>query len=198
MGKQNLNIPTLAAARSYTKQSLIGIGALKGSAATVDSIVPITTPTGTTGNRVTFKWTANDGVTTQTATMDVMDGISITNVVIDPTNNHLKITLSDGTVEDCGEIPSPEPVQVKTMPAANAQNEGKVVQYIGATNANYTHNYFYECVEDTSTSPSTYKWENVNVQEGGGTADNIFTGTLSEWNSVLDKTKYTIANITDD
>ena len=62
--------------------------------------------------------------------------------------------------------------QITTMPAANAENKGKVYQYIGADTQDYTHNYFYECVEDTSTLPSTYSWVNVNVQESGTADDN--------------------------
>lgn len=240
MGKQNLNIPTLAAARSFTKSSLIGLGALKGSPATVDSIVPFTTATGATGNHVTFKWTATDGVTTQTQTVDVMDGISITNITLDPTTDHLKITLSDGTIKDCGkavyepyarnttmvpasqnakvtstvdnvnkrvaldfEIPRSEPVQYDTMPTPDATQVGKVIQYIGANTQDYTSNYFYKCVEDTSTTPSTYSWVNVQVQEGGGgTADDHFVGTVAEWQSLPDddtgKGKYKYVFFTDD
>lgn len=59
---------TYAAARKYTDNSLAGGGAVAGKNATIDSITDITG-----GNRVTFKWTLDNG-TVQTQNMDVMDG----------------------------------------------------------------------------------------------------------------------------
>lgn len=58
-------------------------------------------------------------------------------------------------------------IQVSTMPTAAAGELGKVYQYIGATNANYTHGYFYECVSDGATPP-VYSWSNVQVQASSG------------------------------
>ena len=51
------------------------------------------------------------------------------------------------------------------MPAASANYLNKIVEYVGDTNANYTHGYFYECISD-GEDPVTYSWENINVQEG--------------------------------
>lgn len=48
-------------------------------------------------------------------------------------------------------------IQYNTLPTASANYLGRVVQYIGTTNANYTHGYFYECVSDGQTTP-TYSW----------------------------------------
>ena len=36
-------------------------------------------------------------------------------------------------------------IQYATMPSATIENGGKIVQYIGETNANYTNGYFYKC-----------------------------------------------------
>lgn len=60
-------------------------------------------------------------------------------------------------------------IQIDTMPTASATYVGKVVQFVGATDANYTHGYFYEC----TTDGSTYSWTQLNVQpsSGGGTSD---------------------------
>lgn len=74
----------------------------------------------------------------------------------------------DGTIferldEETGQI-----IQVATMPTAAATENGRIVQFIGTTDVNYTNGYFYKCVEDTSTTPSTYKWENIEVQAGSG------------------------------
>lgn len=58
----------LGAAKSYTDETVIGGGALKGKNCTISSITEITG-----GHRVTFKWTLDDG-TEKTQSMDVMDG----------------------------------------------------------------------------------------------------------------------------
>lgn len=58
-------------------------------------------------------------------------------------------------------------MQFSTMPTASADYFGKTVQYVGATNATYTHNYFYECVSDGEATP-TYSWEVTSVQDGSG------------------------------
>ena len=57
--------------------------------------------------------------------------------------------------------------QYSTMPSASSTTVGKIVQYIGTTNSNYTNGYFY-IGKNTS---GTYTWENINVQEGGGAAE---------------------------
>ena len=59
---------------------------------------------------------------------------------------------------DAGQI-----IQVDTLPTASATEEGKIYQYIGVTDANYTNGYFYKCVSD-GQSPATYSWENIEVQ----------------------------------
>ena len=55
-------------------------------------------------------------------------------------------------------------IQYNTLPTASEDNLGKVVQYMGTTNANYTHGYFYECVSDGQSTP-TYSWVNVRVED---------------------------------
>lgn len=44
---------------------------------------------------------------------------------------------------------------------------GKIVQYVGVTDQNYTNGYFYECVSDGG-NPATYSWEQVDVQPTSG------------------------------
>jgi hypothetical protein len=61
---------TLAVAKTYTDETVIGGGAIKGKNCTISSITEITG-----GHRVTFQWTLDDG-TVQTGTMDIMDGQS--------------------------------------------------------------------------------------------------------------------------
>lgn len=57
-------------------------------------------------------------------------------------------------------------IQVDTLPTAEADELGKVYQYIGSTTPVYTHGYFYECVSDGAGTP-TYSWEEVPTSKGG-------------------------------
>ena len=63
-----LEILTLGSSKTYTRESLLGGGAVVGKNVTVSSITPIDG-----GNRVTFSYTLDNG-TVKTSTMDVMDG----------------------------------------------------------------------------------------------------------------------------
>lgn len=74
----------------------------------------------------------------------------------------LIVTDKNGTttseILDGGQI-----IQYVTMPTASSTNVGQIVQYTGTTNASYTNGYFYKCVEDSSTTPSTYSWESITL-----------------------------------
>lgn len=70
--------------------------------------------------------------------------------------------LSILTDVDAGQV-----IQVATLPTASADELGNIYQFIGTTDANYTHGYFYECVSD-GQQPATYSWSNIQVQAGGG------------------------------
>ena len=56
---------------------------------------------------------------------------------------------NDGSVDTNTYAP-----QFTTMPTASATYAGKTVQYVGATDANYTSGVFYKCVE----SSGSYSW----------------------------------------
>ena len=76
-------------------------------------------------------------------------------------------------------------VQVSALPTADSTRVGQIYQYIGATNANYTHGYYYECVSDGG-NPATYSWSAINVQAGGGGGGSTAaTATLADsgWSS---------------
>ena len=53
-------------------------------------------------------------------------------------------------------------IQVTTMPTASATEEGKIYQFVGTTDANYTNGYFYKC--EGAGSPVVYSWTRVDVQ----------------------------------
>lgn len=82
----------------------------------------------------------------------------------------------------------PEIVQRSTMPQASEEEVGKIYQYVGTTDANYTNGYFYKCVSNGQT-PATYSWENIEVQEAdalpsqAGNAGKVLTtnGTDASW-----------------
>ena len=91
---------TLALAKKYTDESVLGAGALKGKNCTIESIEQIEG-----GSRVTFQWTLDNG-TVETDTMDVMDGedgLGIKSVDIN-SSNHLIVTYDDDTTHDAGLI----------------------------------------------------------------------------------------------
>ena len=54
--------------------------------------------------------------------------------------------------------------QEDSLPTASEDLVGRIVQYTGTTNQNYTHGYFYECVA-LGTDPETYDWERINTQQ---------------------------------
>ena len=100
------SIEAYALSKKYTDNSMAGGGSVAGKNCVIDSITPITG-----GNRVTFKWTLDNG-TVQTNYMDVMDGdkgetgddgLGIKSVDISA-QNHLIITYDDDTTHDAGEL----------------------------------------------------------------------------------------------
>lgn len=83
----------LAIAKSYTKKSLEGAGALKGAPCTIKSITEVDG-----GQKVTFEWTGTSG-TKQTSEMTVKNGVSVTGVS-DKGNGVFTLLLSDGSETD--------------------------------------------------------------------------------------------------
>lgn len=82
-----------------------------------------------------------------------------------------------------------EQIQVSTLPTANADELGKIYQYIGATDSTYTNAYFYKCVSD-GLNPATYSWEQVDVMPAGSSLPSqtgnagkflITNGTSASW-----------------
>ena len=66
-----LNILTLGSSKTYTDESLLGLGSLKGAPCTIKSITEVEG-----GQKVTFEWTGTSG-TKQTSEMTVKNGVSI-------------------------------------------------------------------------------------------------------------------------
>ena len=75
-----------------------------------------------------------------------------------------KWTLDNGTVKTgTMDVMDGDDAQVDTLPEASAAHAGELYQYVGATTADLTNGYFYQCVEDGGT----YSWEEKRVQTGG-------------------------------
>lgn len=102
----------LAVSKSYTDETVLGGGALKGKNCVINSITDIAaTSQKPAGKRVTFGWTLNNG-TAQTSVMDVYngadgeDGKGIDRMYVNA-EGHLVVVYDDGTEEDVGEITIP-------------------------------------------------------------------------------------------
>ena len=165
--------------KSYTKKSLIGIGALAGAPCQVQSINKVGKTT-----TITLKWEDNvGGVHTQAFDVeDGLDGVSVSNATIKP-NGHLELTLSNGNSIDCGQVLP----QYDTMPTPSASNEGQILQYIGTTTSSYTNGYFYQCINDGGI----YKWVEKSVQ------DSYTKGQIGSLSDLPDTSKNVIENIAD-
>lgn len=93
-----MDITTYILARKYVEQTADALGAVRGRPCTIASVTPTEG-----GSIVTFRWTSDSGVI-QTTTMTVHDGLSIQSGALD-SDNHLIVTLTDGSTVDCGEMP---------------------------------------------------------------------------------------------
>ena len=85
---------------------------------------------------------------------------------------NLDVTQESSWVKEGSE--SGQTIQYDELPAASSTLVGKIYQYIGVTNVQYTNGYFYECVNDGGT----YKWIQTNTQPGTSYSD--FTGATSQ------------------
>ena len=150
--------------RKFTKDTVIGMGAIKGAPCQVQSINKVGKTT-----TITLKWEDNLGVD-HTQDFEIEDGIDVSSATI-TANGHLELTLSDGNTLDCGKVLP----QYDTMPIPSATYNGAIYQYIGSTTSSYTNGYYYKCVNDGGT----YKWEQINVQPMPVTSVNGKTGAIT-------------------
>ena len=171
--------------RKYTEDTAIGLGAVKGKSCNIQSITPTDD-----GNRVTFRWTGDDG-TVQTSAMLVKNGIdgeSIVSIEIDA-NNRLKCTLTDGAVI----VTSPLDLSAEKIDYTNAEVSGvsNVQQALdklfegGASSEEqikdwvsgetyevgdyvYYDGKLYRCTtENSDVDFSGINWKNLSGSEGG-------------------------------
>ena len=76
-----IDVITLAVAEKYTRDTAIGLGAVKGAPCTISKVEEVAD-----GTEITFRWTGDDG-TINTRKIKVKDGISVVNAVIDSNHN---------------------------------------------------------------------------------------------------------------
>ena len=96
---------------------------------------------------------------------------------------------------------SGQSIQIATMPTASSALMGKVFQFIGTTDSNYTHWYFYEVEEDSSVTPATYSWTEVKTQSVDAesvTYDNTTSGlTATNVQDAIDEMNTAVEEIKD-
>ena len=98
------------------------------------------------------------------------------------TNNHItQITQPEQYVTEAelveGLSSKQDIIQYATLPTASSEELGNIYQYVGATTADYTHGYVYECVTDGTD----YSWERIDVQPSGG------SGGTSDYTDLTNK-----------
>ncbi len=69
--------------------------------------------------------------------------------------------------------------QFNSLPAADVEHVGQIIQYTGTTTGNYITGYFYICVSNGG-NPETYSWEQVDVQTQGTP---FYLGSVSDYTS---------------
>ena len=82
--------------------------------------------------------------------------------------------------------------QLYEMPEASEEYSYMLYQYVGETVSNYTHGYFYKCVEtyDQTLGEIVYNWEQIDVQpassSGGGVIGDDTYGRSSSSPAIFD------------
>lgn len=147
---------TLSAAKGYTDESLLGLGAVKGAPCTIKSITEVDG-----GQKVTFEWTGTSG-TKQTSEMTVKNGVSITGVS-DKGNGKFTLLLSDGSETD----------EIQTLKGEKGLKGDAGVSPTITENADNTDKIYKL---DITTADSTFTTPNLKGADGQGGSD-TYTGT---------------------
>lgn len=168
-----MDIATLAAAKRYTNETVIGMGALKGAPCTVKSVTPVTG-----GNEVILSWTATDGSVTENSFV-VKDGVSVVGVSIDTTTNSLIVELSDGSTKNAGVLPKGEKGNKGFSPTIteNPDNTNEIYKL------------------DITNEDGTFTTPNLKGTGGGLDPDKYYDKTqIDAFIEPLDKAKHTHDN----
>lgn len=186
--------------KSYCDKSILGIsGVLAGKNCKIASSSKTDGVT-----TIVFEWTADDGTTRTTQiqvadgetpeititpitgghrvtfttdgtpqTVDIMDGVSVVSAEI-KSNNHLELTLSDGTKIDCGEIISAKELNDLTDVNIGTLSDGDVLAYDEASGKWINREMHYEiAVEDLT---------DVNINKA-----TLVDGDIIKWDATAQK-----------
>ena len=93
----SISLATLALARNYTKESLVGLGALKGASCTIKEITKENKI-----NKIIFEWIGTDN-SKKTSEMLINDGEDIVAIEVNE-NNEVIVTLSNNISYVAGRI----------------------------------------------------------------------------------------------
>lgn len=87
------------------------------------------------------------------------------NISYDNSASNLNSLTVQNAITELDGLVGEKLTQYSVMPTASAEYVGKVVQFIGTTDQDYTNGYFYVCVQLGTMSSITYSWINVNVTD---------------------------------
>jgi len=76
----------------------------------------------------------------------------------DQTNQSGKVLTTNGTSASWVDY-----IQISSMPTATSTNEGRIVQYIGNTNASYTNGYFYKSTSSIQDATVSFTGNKIRV-----------------------------------
>lgn len=92
----------------------------------------------------------------------------------------VKDTLEVGTYISITDDYENEVIQWSVMPDANSDYLGKIVQYVGETNNDYTNGYFYECRIVEGSDPYVYEWKAKEVQKSTVSKSIFYSDVIEE------------------
>ena len=153
-----LEILTLGSSKTYTRESLLGLGAVKGAPCTIKSITEVDG-----GQKVTFEWTGTSG-TKQTSEMTVKNGVSITGIS-DKGNGKFTLLFSDGSESD----------EIQTLKGEKGLKGDAGFSPTITENADNTDKIYKL---DITNADSTFTTPNLKGADGtGGSGGDTYTGT---------------------
>ncbi len=106
-------------------------------------------------NSKSYTLTGNDP-TVSANWVEVGSGaITVDSTLSDASTNPVQNKVVKGAIDKKQNI-----VQIETFPEAGLDYLGKIYQFIGTTDLNYTNGFYYQCTEDSGV----YSWTNIDVQ----------------------------------
>lgn len=161
-----MDIVTYALSKKYTEDTVIGLGALKGSPCVVKKVEELDE-----GVTITLGWTALDGQERETS-FTVANGVGVESIEIN-SESHLIFTMTDGSTIDAGVI-------------EGGTGGSSTSIWIG-TEAPESEKYVLWINPEEDAKPARITYSNPGVEQavGGVTKGTVFADTLIQ--DVLDQ-----------